>query len=238
MCGMLDDLELHGSKEGDTFLLRALAALTDEYWAGTDSTFDPIDRYKAMMEFGCMTLFMKQMGSVKDIDFSKNDPETAYVQGILPGVTVLGSQLLHVGTKQAQDEILVIFKKACRDISVEQRFFDGLKSVLRYIRDSLETSTDSYLILPNINLFCEHMLFQLSNFFNDYSEGFNLPTQEFLENQQNVKNVDLVTEIANVVDIVVRTFNSKIKYVEDNEFNEMIGGKLITNPRKCLRMIA
>jgi len=26
--------------------------------------------------------------------------------------------------------------------------------------------------------------------------------------------------------------------VEDNEFNEMIGGKLITNPRKCLRMIA
>lgn len=133
---------------------------------------------------------------------------------------MLGSQLLSVGTKQAQNLIVTIFKKACLEISVEQRFFDGLKSILRYIRDTLEKCTDNYLILPNIELFCEHMLFQLSNFFNDYSEGFNLMTQEFLENQQNVKNVDLVTEIANVVDIVVRTFNSKIKYVEDNEFNE------------------
>jgi len=60
----------------------------------------------------------------------------------------------------------------------------------------------------------------------------------FLENQQNVRNTDLVTEIASVVDVVITTFNSKIKYVDDNEFNELIGGKLITNPRKTLRMIA
>lgn len=82
------------------------------------------------------------------------------------------------------------------------------------------------------------MLFQLSNFFNDYSEGFNLETQMFLENQQNVRNTDLITEIASVVDVVISTFNSKIKYVDDNEFNELIGGKLITNPRKTLKMIA
>lgn len=45
---MLHDLEMHGTKEGDTFLLRALAALADDYWAGTDTTFDTNDRYTNM----------------------------------------------------------------------------------------------------------------------------------------------------------------------------------------------
>jgi hypothetical protein len=30
-----------------------------------------------MKEFGCMELVMKQIGGVKDVNFTQNDPETA-----------------------------------------------------------------------------------------------------------------------------------------------------------------
>lgn len=120
-----------------------------------------------MNNIGCMNLVMRQIGGVKDTNFSAKDPETVYIKGILPGVTVLGSQLLSVGTQKAQASVVSIFKKACNDISIEQRFFDGLKSILRFLRDDLEICTDAYLILPQIEFFVENMIFQLSNFFND-----------------------------------------------------------------------
>lgn len=74
---------------------------------------------------------MKQIGSVKDVNWSSTDSETQYVKGILPAVTVLGSQLLSIGGKAAQNRIKNIFVEACLKISVEQRFFEGLKSILR-----------------------------------------------------------------------------------------------------------
>jgi hypothetical protein len=140
---------------------------------------------------------------------------SSYVKHILPEAVELGSCLLALGIVEIQDTFIKFYYEAVRKMQPAQYFLISLRELIRETRKHLFTVNKG-----GGDPFLRKIIVTLLRLIKNICEGHHYNSQLFLHDQTTSFNVDLVTELANLLYAVCDQISKTFVYVENEHFTE------------------
>ena len=159
----------------------------------------------AMVECEGEDLFLQLISLAYEELGGKND----YFQQILYEGLRLGIALCSYGNLHVQTKFLHRFRKALKNSTSAQYLFQGIKKILRFSAKKFYLAKGKKKILHNLMMATCILLQNLC-------EGHNRDMKNFLRSQNlSIANVNLVTEVAKLLETIIERFNEGIVYIDE-----------------------
>ena len=204
-------------------VLQALVANEDDFSKHT------LDRkQKALAELGACNMVMVLVSKAKD-------PRelSEYVKEILPEAVNLGCMILSTGIEEIQLRFIELYYEAVRKLLPAQYFLISIRELLREARTHLFS-----LNSERGTAFLQKITDSLLKLIKNICEGHHYETQVFLHRQNTPHQVDLLTELANLLYSVSEQIGKSFVYIENDNFRNKMAKTYITNQNKSKKIIA